>query len=85
MAENKDPAVARLGMTMTKSVGGKAKKSKAKGRKIGRCKLSCQRYRLESRREKNKLRRLRKHIKVHIADQCAIRAADLCKVTLGIR
>jgi hypothetical protein len=83
MTEDKTPSVHALGMT--KSVGGKAKKSKAKGRKVGRNKLSCLRYKLEHRREKNKLRRLTKHIKKHLADQCAVRAADLCKVTLGLR
>jgi hypothetical protein len=82
MAEDKTPSVHQLGMT--KSVGGKAKKTK-KGRKVGRNSLSCQRYKLEHRREKNKLRRLRRHIKVHVADLCAVRAADLCKVTLGVR
>jgi hypothetical protein len=82
MAEDKTPAVHALGMV--KSVGGKAKKTK-KGRKTGRNKLSCLRYKLEHRREKNKLRRLLRHIKKHIADNCAIQARDLCKVTLGIR
>lgn len=82
MAEDKTPSVHQLGMNKTK--GGKAKKSKAKGRKIGRNSKSCLRYALEHRREKNKLRRLRKHVKVHIADLCAKKAIDLCKVTLGI-
>ena len=82
MAEDKTPSVHNLGMS--KNIGGKAKKSKAKGRKVGRNSLSCQRYKLEHRREKNKLRRLRKHVKVHIADLCAMKAIDLCKVTLGL-
>ena len=69
---------------MTKSIGGKAKKTH-KGRKVGRNSLSCQRYKLEHRREKNKLRRLRRHVKVHLADLCAMKAIDLCKVTLGLR
>ena len=82
MAEDKTPSVHKLGMG--KTIGGKAKKTK-KGRKVGRNSLSCQRYKLEHRREKNKLRRLRKHVKVHIADLCAMKAIDLCKVTLGVR
>jgi len=82
MAEGKTPSVHKLGMNKTK--GGKAKKTK-KGRKQGRNALSCQRYKLEHRREKNKLRRLAKHIKKHLGDLCAIAARDLCKVTLGLR
>ena len=81
MAEDKTPSVHQVGMNKTK--GGKAKKTK-KGRKVGRNSLSCQRYKLEHRREKNKLRRLTRHIKKHLADNCAIQARDLCKVTLGI-
>jgi hypothetical protein len=82
MAEDKTPSVHQLGMNKNK--GGAAKKTK-KGRKTGRNKLSCSRYKLEHRREKNKLRRLMRHIKKHLADNCAIQARDLCKVTLGIR
>ena len=82
MAEDKTPSVHKLGMG--KTTGGKAKKTK-KGRKVGRNSLSCQRYKLEHRREKNKLRRLTRHIKKHLADNCAIQARDLCKVTLGLR
>lgn len=40
----------------------KAAKS-AKGRKIGRNKDACKRYRLEQRRERNKLRKLAKHMR----------------------
>lgn len=43
-----------------KSTG--AKKSQ-KGRKIGRNKTKCQRYRLESRAEKSSARRLTRHLK----------------------
>jgi hypothetical protein len=82
MAEDKTPSVHQLGMNKNK--GGAPKKTK-KGRKTGRNKLACSRYALEHRREKNKLRRLRRHLKKHSADLCAMTAADLCKVVLGIR
>ena len=82
MAEDKTPSVHNLGMNKTK--GGKAKKTK-KGRKQGRNALSCQRYKLEHRREKNKLRRLRRVLKRNPNDTNAATAAGLCKVTLGLR
>lgn len=48
-------------------VGGLKKSKKAKGskkgRKIGRDKVKCERYRLEGRREKNKARRAAKRLK----------------------
>ena len=51
------------GAAVTKSGPQKAKKSKAKGRKIGRNKLRCDRYRLGHYYELNKCRRLRKVLK----------------------
>lgn len=48
-------------------VGGLKKSNKAKGskkgRKIGRNKVKCERYRLEGRREKNKARKAAKRLK----------------------
>ena len=80
MAEDKTPSVHQLGMNKTK--GGKAKKTK-KGRKVGRNNLSCQRYKLEHRRERNKLRRLNRHIKNHPTDRCAFAAKVACGQVLG--
>lgn len=49
------------------AVGGLKKSNKAKGskkgRKIGRNKIKCERYRLEGRREKNKARKAAKKLK----------------------
>jgi hypothetical protein len=50
------------GLTMG-AIGGKAKKSKAKGRKISRNKTYCLRYRLSHQFEINKCRKLRKVLK----------------------
>ncbi len=48
-------------------VSGLKKKEKAKGskkgRKIGRNKVKCERYRLENRREKNKIKKAAKRLK----------------------
>jgi hypothetical protein len=52
----------------------KAKKSKAKGRKIGRNKVSCQRYVLAHAFEINKCRRLRKALKRNPSDVNALGA-----------
>lgn len=41
-------------------------------RKAGRNKIPCQRYRNEMRQEKNKLRRLRRHLKRHPNDTPAV-------------
>lgn len=49
-----------------------AKSAKAKGRKIGRNKLTCESYARERRREKNKKRRLAKHLKNHSNDRVAV-------------
>lgn len=48
------------------SLGGKGKKRKDKGsgtKKYGRHKLHCAKYKAENRREKNKARKQRKHLK----------------------
>jgi hypothetical protein len=65
----------------------KAKKTK-KHRKHGRNKLSCQRYVSEKRREKNKVRRLKKHIKRYDTngnDKCAQECLRHCKVVAGLK
>ena len=36
-----------------------------KGRKIGRNRIKCERYKLTHKREKNKIRRILKHLKKH--------------------
>lgn len=41
------------------------------GRKIGRDKVKCQRYKISGIRERNKIRRIRKHLKFHPNDACA--------------
>jgi hypothetical protein len=56
-------STASPGAAITKAGPQKAKKSKAKGRKIGRNKLRCQRYALGHYYEINKCRRLRKVLK----------------------
>lgn len=58
----------------------KAKGSK-KGRKIGRNQKWCQAYRNRGQRERNKLRRLKPHLKRRPADNCAKMAADRCRRT----
>lgn len=45
------------------------KKGKSGARKYGRNKVNCEKYRNEHRREKNKLRRLRKLIILHPNDK----------------
>ena len=49
-----------------RAIGGLTKNKKAKGskkgRKIGRNKIKCERYRLEDRREKNKARKAAKRL-----------------------
>lgn len=60
---------------------GIARKTGKKNRKHGRNKLSCDNYRRSHRREKNKLRRLRRHLKAHSNDRMAVHcAANLEKV-----
>lgn len=36
-----------------------------KGRKIGRNKIKCERYRLQHRREKNKIKKILRHLQNH--------------------
>ena len=48
---------------MAEAASQKAKKTK-KGRKQGRNALACQRYKLEQHREKNKIKRLRVHMRL---------------------
>ncbi len=47
------------------------RKGGKKGAKIGRNKVSCAKYRAEGRREKNKAKRARRHIKAYPNDQLA--------------
>lgn len=63
----------------------KAKKTK-KHRKHGRGNRGVQnlRYKAEHRRERNKLRRVNKHLRRFPADGCAKDAAVRCKGVLGI-
>lgn len=62
----------------------KAKQSK-KQRKVGRNAASCLAYKNSNRRERNKLIRLKKHLKRLPADRCATAAVDRCKAVLGIK
>lgn len=62
----------------------KAKQSK-KQRKVGRNANSCLAYKNSNRRERNKLIRLKKHLKRLGADRCAVAAVDRCKATLGVK
>jgi hypothetical protein len=82
MAEDKTPSVHKLGMT--KGLGGKAKRTK-KQRKYGRNAKYCTWYAATHQREKNRLKRLLKHIKRHVADLCALQAVQVCKTVLGLR
>ena len=45
-----------------------------KGRKIGRNKVKCAAYRASGRRERNKARRLRRHLRSHPNDGVALAA-----------
>ena len=62
----------------------KAKKSK-KLRKVGRNANSCLRYKNENRQEKNKIKRLVKHLAKFGNDNCAKKAIVNCKIALGIK
>lgn len=53
---------------VTKKSGGKGKK----GRKVGRDRKKCQEYRARGLRIKNKIRKLRKHIKRQPNDEAAL-------------
>lgn len=58
-------------------VGGVKAKGGKKGRKIGGKKEGCKRYEAEGRREKNKKRGLRRHMKKYPNDMTAQTALDL--------
>lgn len=60
----------------------KAKKTK-KQRKYGRNVKYCQYYAITHKRERNKLRRLNKHLAKFPDDNCARKAADGCKAIVG--
>ena len=45
--------------------------SKKGGRKCGRNKIKCERYRTQNRREKNKARKFAKHLRLHPNDAIA--------------
>jgi hypothetical protein len=57
----------------------KAKKGK-KQRKWGRNKIYCSYYALTHKREKNKIKRLKKHLVRFPQDQCAIKAMEHCEL-----
>jgi hypothetical protein len=62
---------------------------KAKGtkklRKVGRNANSCLSYKNENRREKNKIKKLNRHLKEFDTDTCAQVALDNCKAIIGGR
>ncbi len=58
-------------------VGGVKAKGGKKGRKIGNKAEGCKRYQAEGRREKNKRRRLRRHMKKYPNDMTAQTALNL--------
>ena len=53
-----------------------------KGRKIGRNKKWCERYRQARRREKNKALRLRKHLGRFAGDTVAMAALKVCQAVI---
>lgn len=61
----------------------KAKKTK-KHRKHGRNAAFCLRYKNENREEKNKLKKLVRHLAVFENDRCAVHALAHCKKVLGV-
>lgn len=60
----------------------KRAKSSKKNRKYGRNAVSCLRYKNSHRREHNKLRRLKKHLKKCPNDATALAAVEICLVTI---
>ena len=62
----------------------KAKSSK-KNRKYGRNAASCLHYKNTNRREKNKLKKLAKHLARFSNDNCAKVAVGNCKTIIGTR
>jgi hypothetical protein len=61
-----------------------AKDSK-KHRKVGRNALYCKAYANTNRREKNKIKKLKKHLAKFANDACAAAAVASCKVIIGIK
>ena len=53
---------------------------KSGGAKIGRNRIPCERYRAQGRRERNKLRKLRKHVRGYPGDL----AAKRCLVAMAV-
>lgn len=62
----------------------KAKGSKQR-RKYGRNAVFCGRYKNENRQEKNKIKKLVKHLTKYVNDNCAKVALGNTKVILGIK
>ena len=62
----------------------KAKGGK-KNRKVGRNANYCKFYKLSHRREHNKIRRLKKHLILHVGDKVAQSSLNHCKTMLGIQ
>lgn len=60
----------------------RAKKTK-KNRKHGRNALFCKSYRNSNRREKNKAKKLARHLAVYANDNCAKVSLGNCRVILG--
>lgn len=56
-----------------------------KHRKVGRNADYCKAYANTNRREKNKIKKLKKHLAKFGNDNCAKAAVDNCKVVIGIR
>jgi hypothetical protein len=59
---------------MARPASGQAPKKGKKNRKHGRNKKVCEQYRREGRQEKNRKRRIRRHLKRHPDDRVALRA-----------
>ncbi len=55
-------------------MGKRTRQRGGSSKKIGRDLAKCQLYRNQHRREKNKIKKLNKHIKKHINDKLAIKA-----------
>ncbi len=63
---------------MANTKGGK------KGRKIDRNRIWCKAYRLRRQRERNKIKRLDKHLGRYPDDKCAIAAKERCEHTIRL-
>lgn len=60
------------------------KKEGKKNRKVGRNANYCKFYALTHRRERNKLVKLKKHLKKFPNDKSALAAVETCKFVLGL-